>query len=142
MVAATVKFKKSHIAPCGINCGTCIAYLRDKNKCPGCLVSSEDKTKTRYYCKIKNCEQLQKTNSGYCYECSDFPCQKIKHIDKRYRLRYHTSLIANLVSIKETGMKNYLENEISRWACPRCGSVTSIHKENCIRCNLYLNKTF
>ena len=24
------------IAPCGINCGFCMAHLRDKNKCPGC----------------------------------------------------------------------------------------------------------
>lgn len=33
---AQVSFDKSLIAPCGMNCGTCIAYLRDKNKCPGC----------------------------------------------------------------------------------------------------------
>jgi hypothetical protein len=24
------------IAPCGMNCGVCMAYLREKNKCPGC----------------------------------------------------------------------------------------------------------
>ncbi len=24
------------IAPCGMNCATCLAYLRDKNTCCGC----------------------------------------------------------------------------------------------------------
>ena len=27
---------KELIAPCGINCGTCIAYQREKNRCCGC----------------------------------------------------------------------------------------------------------
>lgn len=39
----TVAFEKHLIAPCGMNCGTCIAYLRDKNKCPGCRITSSGK---------------------------------------------------------------------------------------------------
>jgi len=29
------------IAPCGMNCGACIAFMRDKNNCPGCRVFSK-----------------------------------------------------------------------------------------------------
>lgn len=29
-------FRKTLIAPCGINCGICLAFLRDKNTCMGC----------------------------------------------------------------------------------------------------------
>jgi hypothetical protein len=28
-----MKFNKQLIAPCGMNCGICLGYLRDKNKC-------------------------------------------------------------------------------------------------------------
>jgi hypothetical protein len=28
--------RKELVAPCGMNCGICIAYLREKNKCPSC----------------------------------------------------------------------------------------------------------
>ena len=28
--------KSELIAPCGMNCGICYGYLREKNKCPGC----------------------------------------------------------------------------------------------------------
>jgi len=37
----------SLIAPCGMNCGICLAYLREKKKCPGCNGSNEDK---QVYC--------------------------------------------------------------------------------------------
>lgn len=29
------------IAPCGVNCIVCSAYLRDKNSCAGCRASNE-----------------------------------------------------------------------------------------------------
>ncbi len=31
------------IAPCGMNCGTCLGYLREKNKCVGCRLKSDIK---------------------------------------------------------------------------------------------------
>ena len=52
--------KFSLIAPCGMNCGICMAYLREKNKCPGCRGDDTNKPVTRVGCKIKNCEAIQK----------------------------------------------------------------------------------
>jgi ribosomal protein S27AE len=130
-----VTFDKSLIAPCGMNCGTCIAYLRPKNKCYGCRINAADKLKTREKCKIKNCSNLDKTESKFCYDCEEFPCQRIKHIDKRYRTKYRTSFIQNLLMIKETGIKNFLVFESKRRTCPNCGSVLSVHKDSCLTCN-------
>ena len=50
--------KNSLIAPCGMNCGICRAYLREKNKCPGCRGSDENKLSSRVNCKIKNCIEI------------------------------------------------------------------------------------
>ncbi len=132
---ALVSFKKILIAPCGINCGTCIAYLRPKNKCPGCRIDAVDKRKTCIGCKIKNCQHLKKTASELCYECDVFPCDIIKHIDNRYKKKYHARLIENLTTIKEKGMTYFLETESKKWTCPDCGNTLSVHRDNCLNCS-------
>jgi len=73
----------SFIAPCGMNCGICMAYLRDKNKCPGCRGDDFNKPVTRAKCKIKNCVFFQTGAARYCFECEQFPCNNLKHLDKR-----------------------------------------------------------
>jgi hypothetical protein len=130
----SVTFERSMIAPCGMNCGACYAFLREKNKCCGCWLFSDPKLKSRYNCRIKNCDLLQKTTSKYCYECEIFPCQKLKHLDKRYRTKYNTGLIQNLLIIKEAGMENFIAFETKRRTCPDCGSTLSVHKANCLIC--------
>jgi hypothetical protein len=133
-MATLVSFDRSIIAPCGINCGTCLAYLRDKNKCLGCRVDFDSKRKTCLQCKIKNCDLLAETNSKICSECVAFPCERIKHIDKRYRTKYKTSLIQNLVYVKENGIDSFLKHEVKKWTCPKCGSTLSVHRDNCLFC--------
>jgi hypothetical protein len=96
-----VTFEKHLIAPCGMNCGTCIAYLRDKNKCPGCRIVSSDKAISVKKCTVTKCIYLQKTTSKFCYDCEKYPCKRIKDLDKRYSTKYRTSFIENLAMIKE-----------------------------------------
>jgi len=133
-----VSFAKEQIAPCGINCGTCYAFLRTKNRCPGCLVLSENKLITRSSCRIKLCIERDAIKSGNCYDCSKFPCDKLKHIDKRYRTRYRTGLIPNLQTIKQIGMEAFLKDEAKKWTCPGCGATLCIHKSFCLTCNLQI----
>jgi hypothetical protein len=127
-----VKFDSSVIATCGMNCGNCLAYLRVKNHCPGCRVSSIDNQVSCQNCIISNCIHLEKTNSKFCYECVKFPCTRMKQLDKRYRTRYNTSFIENLLMIKDNGIEEFLEFESARRTCPECGSVLCVHRQNCL----------
>jgi len=105
------------IAPCGMNCSICVAYLREKNKCPGCRVTDIDKPITRISCKIKTCENSQKNNAKFCFECEKFPFNDLKHLDKRYRTKYHMRMIENLEKIKVFGIGRFLKNEDVKWTC-------------------------
>lgn len=129
-----VSFDKSLIAPCGMNCGTCIAYLRDKNTCPGCRVFSTDKAISIQRCIIPKCINLDKTDSKFCYDCEKYPCKRIKQLDKRYSTKYNTSFIENLKMIKEKGIEKFLVFETQRRTCPKCGSVLSVHRDQCLKC--------
>jgi len=129
-----VIFERYHLAPCGINCGTCRAYLRDRNRCSGCMSVNGSNISHCITCSIKNCEFLKKTDSNFCSQCNHFPCRKIKNIDKRYLTKYKTGLIQNLRIIKERGVETYLIDEVKRWTCASCGAVLSVHKDSCIKC--------
>ena len=141
MTNLPVNFDKIQIAPCGINCGTCYAFLRDRNKCPGCRVYSPLKPKTRHSCLIKTCALLAETGSQFCYDCGKLPCKRLNQLDKRYRLKYHTSLVQNLLTIKEVGMDKFLECEVYKWTCPGCGSALSIHIEQCMNCGFEIRSS-
>lgn len=125
-----VIFEKFLIAPCGMNCGTCMAYLRTKNRCPGCRVNSENKAVSVQRCVVTKCEYLQRLDSKFCYECEKFPCLRIKQLDKRYRTKYRTSFIENLNMIKEKGLDKFLEFESGRRTCINCGSILCVHREH------------
>jgi len=127
-------FPELMIAPCGMNCGTCIGYLREKNKCPGCRTSSELKPSYCKSCIIINCEVIKSNSSGFCYECDRFPCRRLKQLDKRYRSKYHTSFIENLLLIKDKGIDWFLKFESDRRTCNQCGAVISVHRDCCPEC--------
>ena len=129
-----VSFEECLIAPCGMNCGTCIAYLREKNKCPGCRISSADKAVSVQRCIITKCPYLAETTSKFCYDCEKYPCRRLKQLDKRYRTKYQTSFLENLSIIKEQGIDNFLVFESQRRTCPNCGSVISVHRDKCLNC--------
>ena len=106
-----LSIKSSLIAPCGMNCDICRAYLREKNKCSGCRGSDENKLSSRVNCKIKNCIELKKNNFKFCYKCERFPCERINHLDKRYRTKYNMSMIENLNNIGKIGIREFVSNE-------------------------------
>lgn len=127
-------FDKKQIAPCGMNCGICIAFLRNKKPCHGCNENHINKPKHCVTCRIVNCEHLAETKSGFCYECAGFPCSRMKQLDARYRKNYHTSLIQNLKDIQTNGMEDFLQSETSKWTCPSCKQIMSVHREFCLNC--------
>ena len=128
------------IAPCGMNCGVCTNYLAMENDlkkkgfgktyCAGCL----PRGKNCYY--TKQCDLLGKGDIRFCYECQSFPCRRLKALDKRYRTKYHMSMIENLEFIKEHGIEWFLEKEATKWRCSDCGGVICCHNGLCLYCNL------
>lgn len=126
--------EQSLIAPCGMNCRLCMAYLREKNRCFGCRAVNTWKPVTREKCRIKNCATLRNNKWSFCFRCDAFPCDRIQHLDKRYRTKYHMSMIENLTNIKTLGMKAFLANERKRWTCPACGGTVCVHKGCCAAC--------
>lgn len=127
-------FSEALIAPCGMNCGICSAFLRAKNKCPGCRLFTGDKPVSRARCIIRNCEFIKGDNPGFCFNCDDYPCKRLKNLDKRYRNKYKMSEIENLEYIKDKGIAKLIEKERIKWTCSHCGGTINVHKQVCSEC--------
>ena len=126
------------IAPCGMNCRLCWGFIRDRNSCPGCFRDNgqeSKKSKYRTTCKIRNCDRLAKGKTKYCSDsCDDFPCARLKQLDKRYKAKYEMSMIDNLQIISAAGIRNFIRNEKIKWKCPECGGLICVHKPICLAC--------
>ena len=121
------------IAPCGINCGFCIAHLRDKNPCPGCNFDGPGKPKHCATCSRKICDQKPGVSS-FCFECKKYPCARMRRLDERYRLKYGISPLDNLEQIHNLGLKQFMEIEITRRTCRECGGPIGLHDKKCHSC--------
>jgi hypothetical protein len=136
----SVRSTKTHtihtelIAPCGMNCRLCRAFIRDRKPCPGCRGDDGFKSQACVTCRIKNCGDLLKTEAKYCFRCDSFPCDGLNHLDKRYRNRYGLSVIDNLENIRKFGLRQFIRNEKEKWTCPKCGELLSVHKPHCLSC--------
>ena len=132
------KFDAKMIAPCGINCGTCIAFFgytmsgkRRKHSCSGCC-------SRKNLCAFvkKKCAKLANKQFDYCFECDVFPCEVLKRLDSRYMEKYGMSLVENLKDIQRMGIDEYLVCEEERWRCHSCGEVICVHDKKCYNCGL------
>ncbi len=131
-------FKPELIAPCGMNCGVCKAYLAYTHKIPkargkvthciGCRPRMKN-------CFIKRgCRKLSDQQIQFCHDCADMPCKNLERVERRYKERYSTSLVANLKMLREIGMKQFLCVQEDRFKCPNCGDVVSVHGGQCFTC--------
>ena len=125
------------IAPCGMNCGLCHAFLRARNRCPGCRSNDRGKPKTRAACCIKTCGPRGQAGQNFCSSssCASFPCERLARLDKRYRTKYGMSMLANLKRITSHGWRHFVEQERARWACPECSATLCVHKASCLSCH-------
>lgn len=124
-----------------MNCTVCSGYLAFKNNvkdkgirmpyCQGC----RPRDKKCAFLK-KRCGRLLNNQVKYCYECQDFPCLNLAHLDQRYKSSFRMSMIANLESIRDRGINRFLEEEQEKWHCPDCGGVICCHNGICFHCGL------
>ncbi len=141
------KFTVDQIAPCGMNCGLCRAYLaythgvpRQRGKvshCPGCRPRDAGASDYPKNCYIKRgCKQLSNHQIQSCSQCMEtMPCKNLIRLDKRYRERYGMSMVENSREIKAKGMDEFLKNQAEKYRCPRCGDVICVHDGKCYGCN-------
>lgn len=129
------------IAPCGMNCALCVAYQAraldlkrkgfSRSYCPGC------RPRGKHCAFMKgNCAKIGEGLIHDCSACGDFPCARLKRLDKRYRTQYHMSMIDNLNQIKAAGMERFLAQQAADWRCPRCGGTICCHIGLCLECDL------
>ena len=120
------------IAPCGVNCLACSAYLDSKKPCPGCRAPIEEATrKSCRNCVKKRC--AFERNLQWCFECSRFPCSRIKSLDRRYRENYDIDLIQNGAEARRD-MDAFLLAQKERFLCKSCGGVINQHHQRCSEC--------
>ncbi|NIM46551.1 MAG: DUF3795 domain-containing protein [Candidatus Aenigmarchaeota archaeon] len=137
------KFDKNLVAPCGINCAYCLAYLNyskspDKNDvfkfkgkyCSGCI--PRDK-----HCGFlkQRCFNLKNKKVRFCYECAKFPCENLQKLDKRYEKKgWNNSFSGNNKRIKEVGIERFIEEQNKKFRCPKCSGPIYIQGGKCYDC--------
>jgi hypothetical protein len=130
-------FLPQFIAPCGMNCGICVAFfgytLTGKKRKQTCNTCRSRKSKCAFI--KQQCNKLASKQIEYCFECAIFPCEHLKKLDERYRNNYRMSMIENLNYIKSNGVNQFLKREQDRWKCPNCGGTVCVHNRKCYSCS-------
>jgi hypothetical protein len=128
------------IAPCGMYCGVCGAYLAYSHDVPrkrGAIVhctGCRARGKRCAYLK-GHCPPLASGDVDFCFECVDYPCARLQHLDSRYRRDYGMSLIDNLDLVRGAGVQALVERQQTRFGCARCGQLQSVHNQKCYVCD-------
>ncbi len=89
--------------PCGIYCGTCPNFTREKNRCEGAEI----------HCKIRRCKGIyvccvEKKGLDFCYQCSSYPCSRFRKFSETW-LKYGQDLLHNQEMIKNSGSKEFIK---------------------------------
>lgn len=104
MAKGLVKIKPYHgrIPACGVFCGGCPTYTREKTPCQGAEINSSrcEKCKTFHLC----CREKE---IKHCYQCDTFPCAKFKSFAKRW-LKHGQNFIENQNTLRQVGEIEFL----------------------------------
>ena len=88
---------------CGLNCGLCPMFL---NKyCPG--------GEGNQPCKIARCS-MEHDGVEYCFQCSEYPCQRYEHIDDFDSFITHRNRKADMEKAKRIGIDAYNAEQVEK----------------------------
>ena len=116
------------VAPCGMNCALCQAYQGKGLACHGYGHGGERKACQN--CSIQKCENKK----AFCFGCTQYPCKRLKALDKRYRTKYHMSRLENLALIQTNGLDEFVRQQNERYRCSNCGKLRTVHQDSCLYC--------
>jgi Protein of unknown function (DUF3795) len=112
------------VAPCGIDCGTCELHIcgynhelfnklaergipKENLPCDGCRSAEGNCPVIGEVCETYKCASGKKVN--FCYECDDFPCEKLHPAANRADVLPHNMKVFNLCTIKRVGLDAFVE---------------------------------
>ena len=101
---AKIKPYNGRIPACGVFCGGCPIYTREKRACRGAELNHSrcEKCKTFHLC----CFGKKIT---HCFQCSNFPCTRFKGFAKRWQ-KHGQDFIENQKLLSEIGEVAFLED--------------------------------
>ena len=93
---------KNWHAPCGIYCKRCLGV--QAYNCKGCR-TLEGQILDFPVCKTFQC--ITEKGHEFCFECNDFPCEKLQTIVNFEIFAPHNSKIYNLLMIQKLGLSKW-----------------------------------
>lgn len=99
-----MKYYDGKVPACGVFCGGCPVYIRDKKPCPGASANCErcGRCKSFFLC----CETK---GIKHCFECEKFPCSRFRQFRKSW-LKYGQDLIENQKILGSIGESEFIRN--------------------------------
>ena len=92
-----------YLSLCGLNCGLCPMFI-SKN-CPGCGGGEGNQS-----CKMARCS-IEHGRIEYCFQCTDYPCEKYSHIDDYDSFITHRNQKTDLEKASRIGIEKYNEEQ-------------------------------
>ena len=120
----TSKERLNLVAICGIDCGICELYTcghdhalfnklvsmdmpKEKLPCDGCRSVEGACPVIAEICETYKCA-IEK-NVKFCFDCREFPCEKLHPAANRAEVLPHNMKIFNLCTIKRVGLDAFVE---------------------------------
>jgi hypothetical protein len=144
-------------AACGTYCGACPAYLNkhgkkrkrvssgpkkdsidnfvdmmDKLLCDGCLSGGTLAAHCRT-CNIRLCAANKQPDSR-CSDCKELPCYRMTDLIKQGGYPHRQEYLPNLEKTRQMGVEKWVQYEVKRWRCTKCGLPMSWYDAQCAEC--------
>ncbi|KPK96239.1 hypothetical protein AMJ80_01070 [bacterium SM23_31] len=121
-----MKSARNLTAPCGIYCPNCEVYVENisdetveflakhmpinkmKVACKGCRVEKGSQMLFSS-CSVFDCAKGKEIE--FCFECDDFPCEKLQPVAEGADKNPHNLKLYNLCRIKKIGIKKWVKEE-------------------------------
>lgn len=138
---------KKMAAVCGLYCEACSWFIStaedparlsrlaaqqnwsaEESRCYGCR--SEKKLPYCGKCRMSSC--AAERGIDFCSECEEYPCDELKEFQAA--MPHRIELWDNLNRIRSVGYRQWIEEVIENYICPRCQTLNSTYDLKCRSC--------